>query len=106
VGPQRDDENSHGRRRSTPKVTLAGLVDGFVDGRPVSFIANSQNLVLAVQRWRTLLAIRRSSCSVIEPLRTMLTRADIRLFVRLPWLGEVEVHPNPSLLVRSLLPAG
>lgn len=102
MGTERDNEDSHRRRGSTPKLSLAGRIDGMVDGRPVTLIAEGQNLVLIVQRWRTLLTIRRSSRSVIQALSEFLTRSDIRLFVRIRWLGRVEVHPNPSFLVRML----
>jgi len=37
-------------------------------------------------------------------LRALLTRSDVRLLVRIGWLGSVEVLPNPSCLVRRLLP--
>lgn len=102
MGPEWNDEDPHWRHGSTPKLTLAGRNDGVVDGRPVSLVAERQDLVLTVGRWRTLQTIRRSSRSLIEPLRAFLTRSDIRLFVRIGWLGRVEVHPNPPFLVRML----
>lgn len=104
MGPERDDEDPYRRRGSAPKLRLAGRIDGVVDGRPVSLVAERQDLVLAVRHWRTLLTIRRTSRSLIEPLRAILTRSDMRLFVRIWWLGRVEVHPHPSFLVRMLLP--
>jgi hypothetical protein len=75
-----------------------------VDGRPVSLVGEKQDLVFTVRSWRTLLTIRRSSHSLIQNLRAFLTRSDIRLFVRIRWLGRVEVHPNPSFVVQMLLP--
>jgi len=104
MGAERDDEDPHRRRGSTPKLRLAGRIDGVVDGRPVSLVAERQDLVLTVERWRTLLTIRRGSQSLIHPLREFLTRSHIRPFVRIRWLGRVEVHPKPSFLVRMLLP--
>ncbi len=82
---------------------LAGHDDGVVNGRPVSLDAERQELLITVERWRTLLTILLSSRSFIRASRKFLTRADIRLFVRIDWLGRVEVHPNPSFLVRMLL---
>lgn len=41
---------------------------------------------------------------MVQPLRALLTRSDVRLLVRVGWLGGVEVLPNPSYLVRRLLP--
>jgi hypothetical protein len=75
-----------------------------VDGRLVRLIAERKDMVLTVERWRTLLTIRRSSRLLIQSLREFITRSDIRLFVRIGWLGRVEVHPNPSFLIRMLLP--
>ncbi len=65
-----------GDGKPAPKLMLAGRIDGAVDGRPVSLIAESQNLVFAVQRWRTLLTIRRSSRSLFQPLQAILTRSE------------------------------
>jgi hypothetical protein len=104
MGSERDHEDPHRGCRSTPKLRLAGRIDGKVDGRPVSLVAERQGLVFTVRRWRTLLTIRRSSLSLIEPLRAFFSQSDIRLFVRIRWLGRVEVHPNPSFLIRLLLP--
>ena len=104
MGPERDDEDPHRGCGSTPKLRLAGQIDGVVDGRPISLIAERQDLVLTVGRWWTLLTIRRSSRSLIRPLRAFLTQSDIHLLVRIRWLGRVGVHPNPSFLVRMLLP--
>ena len=104
MGSERDNEHPHRGRGSTPKLRLAGRIDGVVDGRLVRLIAERQNMVLTVERWRTLLTIRRSSRSLIQPLREFLTRSDIRLFVRIRWFGRVQVHPNPSFLVGMLLP--
>ena len=106
MGSERDDEDPHRGRGSTPKLRLAGRIDGIVDGRPVSLVAERQDLVLTVGRMRTLKTIERSWRSIIHPLRRFLTRSDIRLFVRISWLGRVEVHPKPSFLVRMLLPPG
>jgi|GEM_PF-2012756 len=104
MGSERDDEDPHGRRGSTPKLSLAGQIDAVVDGRPVSLVAEKHDLVLSIGNWRFLPTIRRGSRSLIQALRKFLMRSDIRLFVRIRWLGRVEVHPNPRLLVRMLLP--
>ncbi len=83
---------------------LAGRIDGIVDGRPMNLVAEKRSLVLSVKSWRTLIAIGRSSNSLIQPLREFLNGTDIRLYVRLRWVGVLRVHPNPSFLVRMLLP--
>jgi hypothetical protein len=104
MGSEWDHEDPHRGRGATPKLRLAGRIDGVVDGRPVSLVAERQDLVLTVRHWRTLLTIGRTSRSLIEPLRAFLTRSDIRLFVRIRWLGRVEVRPHPSFLLRMLFP--
>ncbi len=83
---------------------MAGRIDGEVDGRPLSLVAEGRTLVLSAKSMRTLLMLRRSWRSMVHPLRALLTRSDVRLLVRVGWLGSVEVLPNPSCLVRRLLP--
>ncbi len=104
MGPEWDCEDPHGRIGPTPKLTMAGRIDGEVDGRPVSLTAERQTLVFSAKSVRTLLKVRRSWRSMVQPLRALLTRSDVRLLVRVGWLGSVEVLPNPSYLVRRLLP--
>ena len=104
MGSERHYEDSHRRRGSTPKLSLAGQIDGVVDGRPVTLLAERKDLILTAGRLRTLLMIERRWRSIIPTLRALLTRSDIRLFARIRWLGQVEVHPNPTFLVRMLLP--
>jgi hypothetical protein len=102
MGSDWDHEDPHRGRGAIPKLRLAGRIDGVVDGRPVSLVAERQDLVLTVRHWRMLLAIRRNSRSLIEPLRAFLTRSGIRLFVRIRRLGRVEAHP--TFLLRMLFP--
>ena len=104
MGFERDDEDPHRGTGATPKLTLAGRIDGTVDGWPVSLVAERRNLVLDVGRFRTLLTIRRGGRSTFSPIRSFLAWSDIRLLVRIGWLGSVEVLPNPSYLVRLMLP--
>ncbi len=104
MGPERDDEDPHRGRGSTPKMTLAGQIDCVVDGRPMNLVADRQNLVITVRHWRTLLTIRSCSRAIIHPLRSFLRQSNIRLLVRIRWLGRVEVYPNPPFLVGMLFP--
>jgi hypothetical protein len=82
---------------------MAGRLDGFLNGRPVSLIAQDGNVTLNSDL-RSLLGLRRHWCSMVQPLFAILGRADIRLSVRVRWLGEVEVFPRPQYLVRLFLP--
>ena len=83
---------------------MAGRLDGYVNGRPVNVVAENRVLTLGVGKVTTLLTLRRSWQSFIQPLRAVLERAGIRLVVRTRWLGTVEVFPNPNRLLRLLLP--
>jgi hypothetical protein len=104
MGPERHPESSHEGSRQKPKLSLAGRLDGHLDGRPVSLVAENRDLVLHAGRIRTLLTLRRSWKSTVQPLRAVLGRAEIPLMLRIGWFGKVEVFPNPIYLIRLLLP--
>jgi len=82
---------------------LAGRIDGKVDGRPVSLVVEGQNLILGVGHWRSLLTLRHTRW-ILKLLRPFVARSDIRLLVRIGWLGSVEVLPDPAFLIRLILP--
>lgn len=104
MGAERYAEDPHGGGWPAPKLILAGQIDGAVNGRPVKLIAESQTLLLTVEGWRTFATIRRSLRSLSLVLPAILTPPGIRLFAGFKWLGRGEVYPNPSFLVRMLLP--
>jgi len=83
---------------------MAGRIEGAVNGRPVRLIAEGKTLVFSAKNLRTLLMLRRSWRTILQPLRSLLAWSDVRLLVRVGWLGSVEVHPNPACSVRMLLP--
>ena len=82
---------------------MAGRLDGFLNGRPVSLVAQDGNVTLNSDL-RSLLRLRRNWSSLVQPLLAILRREDIRLSVRVRWLVEVEVFPRPPHLVRLFLP--
>ncbi|QDU29310.1 hypothetical protein ETAA8_44180 [Anatilimnocola aggregata] len=82
---------------------MAGRLDGFLNGRPVSLIAQDGNVTFNSDM-RNLFGLRRGWKSMVQPLLAILGREDIRLSVRVRWLGEVEVFPRPHYLVRLFLP--
>ena len=105
MGAERDAEDSHersGTRR--PKLSLAGRLDGFADGRRVSLIAEGRGLTLLVSNVRTLLTLRRSWLAVRDPLSALLQRTGTRLLLRISGVGAAEVFPRPRLLFRLILP--
>ncbi len=104
MGPERDAENPHQESGQRPKLTVAGRLDGHVDGRPVSLIAEDCDLTLDVGNIRNLLRLRRCWRAAVQPLRTFPLRADIRLLARLGWFGKVELFPSPNFLIRMVLP--
>jgi hypothetical protein len=75
-----------------------------VDGRPVSLVAEGRDLIFRAGDLATLLAPRRSWQATVHPLRALLQRGGIRLLAQVPWVGKVELFPNPNFLVRLFLP--
>jgi hypothetical protein len=107
VGAERHREDPHPRPGPKPKLTLAGRLDGFVNGRPVSFIADGDRVTLVPGSPGTLLALmrlRRTWHHVAGSLRQVLARTNIRLFVRVGWFGRVQLIPDTSPLLRLFLP--
>ena len=84
---------------------MVGRIDGTVDGRPVSLIAERKTLVLKLSRLRTLIMIRRGLRSTFRPLLTLIAQTDSRLTVRVGWLGSFELLPNPSYFLKLTLPS-
>ena len=103
MGAQRHGEDPHPRPGPNPKLTLAGRLDGFVNGRPVTMLAEGRNITL-VTGVRTLFALRRLWRSTVAPLRTALAVPNLRLLVRVGWFVTVELLPDPPLLARLALP--
>ena len=83
---------------------LAGRLDGDVNGRPFSLIADGRDITVDAGRFSTLLGLRSNWRPAARPLQALFRRAGLRLLVRVPWFGRVEVSPNPSLLLRMILP--
>ncbi len=83
---------------------LAGRIEAIVDGRPVNLVASKRNLVLEIPRLRTLLTVRRNCRFWFASLQAILVRADIRLLADLGWWGRWEVFPNPTYVMRLMLP--
>lgn len=83
---------------------MAGRLDGNVDGRPVSLVAEGRDLVVGAGSLATLLVLRESWRTTVHPLRALLQQGGIRLMAQVPWLGKVELFPNPNFLVRLFLP--
>jgi hypothetical protein len=80
---------------------LVGRLDGYLDGRPVSLVAENRDLTLSVDKLSSLLTLRRNWQSV-QPVLALLELADIRLLLRLGRLGSVLVFPRPNLLIRLI----
>ena len=82
---------------------MAGRLHGFLDGRPLSLVAEESTVTLNLDNLSTLLKLRRSWKIMVQPFFAFLEREDIRLLVQARWLGKVEVFPRPKYLVRLLL---
>ena len=104
MGSPWNDENPYQKCGSKPKLILAGRLVGTVDGRPVSLIAKGHELTFSVSKVATLFALRRF-WNYLSPLLGVLPeQSGIKLLVRLGWLGSLEAHPRPGLLLRMMLP--
>ena len=104
MGSDRYDENTNAGFESGPKLIMAGRLDGFVDGRPVSFVANDGDLTLVVNNFGTLFTLKRSWPGARRGLLAFLKATNVRLRVRVKWFGEVEVFPRAHFLIRFVLP--
>ena len=104
MGPERDDEDPHQGPGPRPKLSLAGRLDGNVDGRPMSLVAEGRDLVLGAGKLATLLALRKCWRFTVRPLQALRQHGGVRILAQVPWLGKVEVFPNPNFLVRLFLP--
>jgi hypothetical protein len=104
MGPERDPEDSNEGAGQSPKLSLAGRIEGTIDGRPVSLVARGGDLTLSVGNLRTIVTLRRNWPAVIGSLRPLIERGNLRLLVQLRWTGALEVFPNPSLLLRLYPP--
>lgn len=108
MGAERHREDPHPRPGPNPKLTLAGRLDGFVNGRPVSLVTDGDTVTLVPGSTSTLLALvrlRRSWRHLAGSLRQVLARTNIRLYVRVGWLGRVQLLPDTSPFFRLFLPS-
>ena len=83
---------------------MAGRLNGFLDGRPLSLVAEEGTVTLRSDNLSSLLKLRRSWKFMVQPFFAFLVREDIRLLVQVRWFGRVEVFPRPKYLVRLFLP--
>ena len=104
MGPERDGEDSHAGPGQNPKLSLAGRLDCHVDGRPFSLVADKREVTLSIGKFSTLLKLRQGWQTLMQPVRALFESADIRLLLRIPWFGKVEVFPNPNCMIHIMLP--
>ena len=104
MDPERDAEDSHAGPGQNPKLSLAGRLDCYVDGRPLSLVADKREVTLSIGKFNTLLTLRRGWKTVMQPVRVLFELAEMRLLLRIPWFGKVEVFPNPNYIVNIMLP--
>ena len=97
------DEDPYERFEQTPKLSLVGRLQGFVDGRPVTLDGLGRDVIVAVG-FRTLFTLRRSWPTFWRLLSPFASCSDIRIMLRVGWLGTVEVFPETSRLIRVFIP--
>ncbi len=83
---------------------MVGRLNGFLDGRPLSLVAEDDTVSLIPEDFSTLLKLRRNWRSLVKPILVILEREQFRLVLQVGWLGNIEVFPRPKYLVRLFLP--
>lgn len=102
MDPDGHDENPYQGTGQGPKLILVGRLEGSVDGRPVSIVANERDIAVACGI-TSLFSLRAAWRSFGPSLKPFLEQAGLRLLASAGWLGHLEVSPNPSVLVRLML---
>ena len=101
---QRYSEDSYQGFGAIPKLILAGRLDGFADGRPVSIVAEENEITFSAGDLAALIRLRCSGIAVLHLVGSALEFANIRVSVKLGWLGKVEVFPRPNIVIRLFMP--
>jgi hypothetical protein len=83
---------------------MAGRLDGFLDGRPLSLVVENDTVTLNSDNLSSLLKLRRNWRTMVQPFFAIFERENIRLLVGVGWLGRIELFPRPKYLVRLFLP--
>ncbi len=102
MGPQRRRQDPHEQRHS-PKLSMAGRLDGSIDGRPFIFRADGDLATFSTPHLRALWKLRRHRKLLGSLRRAAEYTGNFKLMASLPWLGRVEIYPRPGLLVRLIL---
>jgi hypothetical protein len=76
---------------------VAGRLDVTFDGRPASLVADRSTLTLVLPGLRAALALRPRAGRLMNVIRPLLQRADLRLRVSLPLLPAITVVPRRRL---------
>jgi hypothetical protein len=85
---------------------LVGRLDGDLDGRPISLLAEQGKLLLEVKSFRSLLALHRIWKVNKRVLTTYLEGASTAVLVRIAGLMTIEVFPNPNYVASIFIPRG
>ena len=67
---------------------------------------DDRNLIIDVGHVLTWLTLRRAWPALSKHVRIWFARSGMRLVIRFRWFGSVELLPNPSYLLRVVLPRG
>ncbi len=100
----RDAEDSHARRGHVPKLSLVGRLDGTLDGRLVTFVADGESATLRFTSLLGALSLGRCWPNIRSLLRGLVP-SGFAVRVKLPGLPTATVFPRPSLFARLFMPA-
>ena len=102
MGTKWNLEHSDIETESTPKLSLVGRIEMTVNGRPVTAIANEDQILIQSRSLFSSFRIWSDSKFVLEAVRTGLEITGIRLVVSFGWFGNVEIFPRTSKWLRFL----
>lgn len=97
-------EDTHARHGCGPKLTVTGRLAGTLDGRPVEVQAAGHDIRVSVANLRAAWLLRRSVFGMMPVLRVA-QAAGLGLRLSVASRTTVEVLPEPSFVLRLLVPA-
>ena len=106
MGPQRHHENHHQREERSPKLTLAGRIEGTLNARPWSCTAHGANIDItfnSIATVRKSLPAMRKLQSALRDLPIAAALNALTITVKAGPLPKIRLQPKPGPLTRLLL---
>ena len=104
MGRVGDAQDPHARRRAGPKLTVTGRLHGTADRRPVEIEADGRDLLIRVPGLRAAWSVRRSVSVSTAPFLRAVRSEGVCVRLRIGRFLTMQVLPNPSIVLRCLVP--